>query len=121
MSYIDSIQTYHPLTFEHIIRTAWENVPHEYKSRPWACPGLNHGTARLDNDAQLCCYLAAYGEMHKGRLECAINQFPFNNIDSNCEIMTDSIINEKNLNLSSIIVRLEYGDNSFLFMGDRRN
>ncbi len=41
--------------------------------------------------------------------------------DSNCEIMTDSILNEKNLNLSSIIVRLEYGDNSFLFMGDRRN
>lgn len=41
--------------------------------------------------------------------------------DSNCEIMTDSILDEKNLNLSSIIVRLEYGDNSFLFMGDRRN
>ena len=41
--------------------------------------------------------------------------------DSNCEIMTDSILDEKNLNLSSIIIRLEYGDNSFLFMGDRRN
>lgn len=41
--------------------------------------------------------------------------------DSSCEIMTDSILDEKNLNLSSIIVRLEYGDNSFLFMGDRRN
>ena len=41
--------------------------------------------------------------------------------DSNCEIMTDSIIDENNLNLSSIIIRLEYGDNSFLFMGDRRN
>ena len=41
--------------------------------------------------------------------------------DSNCEVMTDSILDEKNLNLSSIIVRLEYGDQSFLFMGDRRN
>ena len=41
--------------------------------------------------------------------------------DSNCEIMTDSILDEKNLNLSSIIVRLEYADQSFLFMGDRRN
>lgn len=41
--------------------------------------------------------------------------------DSNCEIMTDSILDENNLNLSSIIVRLEYGENSFLFMGDRRN
>ena len=41
--------------------------------------------------------------------------------DSNCEIMTDSILDDDNLNLSSIITRLEYGDNSFLFMGDRRD
>jgi superfamily II DNA helicase RecQ len=87
MSYIDTIQTYHPLTFEHIIRTAKENVPFELKSRPWQCPGLNHGTARLENEEQLCCYLAAYGEMHKGKLECAISQFPFKNIDTNYEII----------------------------------
>ena len=87
MSYIDTIQTYHPLTFEHIIRTAKENVPFELKSRPWQCPGLNHGTARLENEEQLCCYLAAYGEMHKGKLECAISQFPFKNMDTNYEII----------------------------------
>ena len=87
MSYIDTIQTYHPLTFEHIIRTAKENVPFELKSRPWQCPGLNHGTARLENEELLCCYLAAYGEMHKGKLECAISQFPFKNIDTNYEII----------------------------------
>ena len=87
MSYIDTIQTYHPLTFEHIIRTAKENVPFEFKNRPWQCPGLNHGTARLENEEQLCCYLAAYGEMHKGKLECAISQFPFKNMDTNYEII----------------------------------
>lgn len=38
--------------------------------------------------------------------------------DSNCEVMTDSILDEDNLNLSSIIIRLEFGSNSFLFMGD---
>ena len=38
--------------------------------------------------------------------------------ETNCEVMTDSIINEKNLNLSSIVIRLQFGNNSILFMGD---
>jgi len=32
--------------------------------------------------------------------------------------MTESILDKENLNLSSIIVRVEFGNNSFLFMGD---
>ncbi len=38
--------------------------------------------------------------------------------EANCEIMTDSILDKENLNLSSIIIRLTFGNNSFLFMGD---
>lgn len=38
--------------------------------------------------------------------------------EANCEVMTDSIINEKNLNLSSIVIRLQFVNNSILFMGD---
>lgn len=38
--------------------------------------------------------------------------------DANCEVMTDSILDKENLNLSSIVIRLEFGENSFLFMGD---
>lgn len=38
--------------------------------------------------------------------------------DSNCQVMTESILDKNNLNLSSIVIRLEYGNNSFLFMGD---
>ena len=38
--------------------------------------------------------------------------------DSNLEVMTDSILDEDNLNLSSITLKLQYGNNSFLFMGD---
>jgi len=37
--------------------------------------------------------------------------------ESNCEIMS-SIIDKNNLNLASLIIRLEYGENSFLFTGD---
>ena len=32
--------------------------------------------------------------------------------------MTDSILNQDNLNLSSIVTKLNYGKNTFLFMGD---
>ena len=38
--------------------------------------------------------------------------------EANCKVMTDSILDTENLNLSSIVVRLEFGENSFLFMGD---
>lgn len=37
---------------------------------------------------------------------------------ANCEVMTDSILDKENLNLSSITLRLEFGNTSFLFMGD---
>lgn len=38
--------------------------------------------------------------------------------EANCEVMTDSILDKENLNLSSIVIRLTFGNNSFLFMGD---
>ena len=38
--------------------------------------------------------------------------------DAQCETMTEPILDNENLNLSSIVVRLTFGNNSFLFMGD---
>lgn len=38
--------------------------------------------------------------------------------EANCEIMTESILDKNNLNLASIVIRLQFGNNSFLFMGD---
>ena len=38
--------------------------------------------------------------------------------DANCEVMTDSILDNENLNLSSIVIKLNYGEKTFLFMGD---
>ena len=34
------------------------------------------------------------------------------------QFMTDPILDEDNLNLSSLVIRIEFGNNSFLFMGD---
>ena len=43
----------------------------------------------------------------------------FSLTDANCTIMaTDTEDTEDNLNLSSIVIRMTYGGNSFLFMGD---
>lgn len=42
----------------------------------------------------------------------------FNLGEAKCEIMTESILDKENLNLSSIILRVEFGNNSFLFTGD---
>ncbi len=42
----------------------------------------------------------------------------FNVGEAKCETMTDLILDESNLNLSSIVIRLQFGNKSFLFMGD---
>ena len=87
MSYVDTIRTIMPLSLDNIIKTAKQHVPDAYQHAPWSYPGLNHGTAILQNEEQLCCYLAAYGEMHKGKLKCALAKFPFKSLDKNFEII----------------------------------
>ncbi len=42
----------------------------------------------------------------------------FNVGNASFEVMTDSILDEDNLNLSSITLLMQYGNNKFLFMGD---
>ena len=42
----------------------------------------------------------------------------FNIGNASLEVMTDSILDEDNLNLSSITLLMQYGNNKFLFMGD---
>ena len=58
-----------------------------YLYRPWACPGLDHGTALLKTEEQMACYLLAYGEMHQKKMNEALHFIPWNNINSNFEIV----------------------------------
>ena len=87
MGYIDDIKAIKPLTLDDIIQVARNNVPYRYRDRPWSCLGLNHGTAVLSNDDQLCCYIASYGEMHKGKLDKVLETFPWRELTSNIEII----------------------------------
>ena len=85
MGYIDDIAQIYPLSVEDIINVSRKFVPKNYRNHPWDYPGMNHGTACLSNEEQLCCYMAAYGDMHKGKLNRILSDFPIDKIDSNVE------------------------------------
>ena len=87
MNYIATIKSITPLSLDDIIKTAKQHVPAQYRQTPWNYPGLAHGTAILQDEEQLCCYLASYGEMHQGKLACAFTKFPYLNMDKNIEII----------------------------------
>ena len=87
MSYITDIETKVHICLDDIIQTAKKYVPEAYRLKPWTYPGLLHGTACLESEEQLNCYLASYGEMHKGKLQKIIADFPFGNINSDFEII----------------------------------
>ena len=87
MSYISDIAQLDDITLDDVIRIARNNVSDENKARPWYCNGLKHGTAVLSTEDQLCCYIAAYGEMHKQKIDKALERFPFKNLDSDFEIV----------------------------------
>lgn len=42
----------------------------------------------------------------------------FNLGKAECEVMTDSILDKNNLNLASIVIKITFGNNTFLFTGD---
>lgn len=87
MGYIDDIASIYPLGVEDIISTSRRYVPQSYRYHPWDYPGMNHGTACLSNEEQLCCYMAAYGDMHRGKLNRIMADFPIREIDSDVEII----------------------------------
>jgi superfamily II DNA helicase RecQ len=87
MSYIDAIKQFSPLTLDDIIKVSKDYVPNEYKRCPWSISGMDHGISQLSTEAQLCCYMAAYGEMHKSKFCRILKDFPFSDIDDNYEII----------------------------------
>lgn len=87
MSYISDIETKGCICLDDIIQTAKMHVPEAYRFMPWTYPGLAHGTACLESEEQLSCYLASYGEMHKGKLQRIMADFPFSKINSDFEVI----------------------------------
>lgn len=66
------------------IRVSEECVPAQYRQTPWKL--TEHGVKVYGNDDELACYMAAYGRMHKGKMEKILSDFPFKELDSPFEI-----------------------------------
>lgn len=87
MGYIEDINNIDILTLDDIIRVSRKYVSLKNQQRPWYCSGLDHGTAVLSNEDQLCCYIASYGEMHKEKIDKALQNFPWRELTSDIEII----------------------------------
>jgi len=93
MSYITDIQTTSDLTINDIIKVSLRYVPDSFKSCPWAYRDsegrtLEHGTAVLETEEQCCAYMAAYGPMHRHKLQRALDEkeFPYRALSNGVEI-----------------------------------
>lgn len=65
-------------SFNSIIELNTSLVPLQYRSRPWQYPGLNHGTAVLTTEEQCNAYIAAYGNMHQGKINEVLDKIKTN-------------------------------------------
>lgn len=93
MGYINDIQRINNLSISDIIRVSLNYVPVAFKSCPWLYRDskgrtLGHGTAVLETEEQCCAYMAAYGPMHRHKLQRALdeNEFPYRSLSNGVEI-----------------------------------
>ena len=85
MTYEEKIASEADLTIEKIIDISEQMLPDNLRNRPWL--NLGHGTDLLSSDEQLCRYMLAYGEMHAVKCRAAFQNFPFEKLISNIEII----------------------------------
>ena len=78
MSYIEQLHNIQNLSFNSIIELNTSLVPLQYRSCAWLYPGLNHGTAVLTTEEQCNAYIAAYGNMHQGKINEVLDKINTN-------------------------------------------
>src|SRR5574344_918037 len=79
---IDSEQC---LTLDKIIEISENLLPENKRHEPWKY--VNHGVGLLKSEDELNAYMLAYGEMHNVKCRAAFQNFPFDKIYSNIEIV----------------------------------
>lgn len=70
--YRDLLRERSPRTIEAIVEVYRDSIEGRYKYCPWWHPGLQRGTAVLDDQEALDHYISAYGLMHIRKLSLAI-------------------------------------------------
>lgn len=86
-TYYEYIKERTSLSMQEIIDECKTLVPTEYRTRPYRHPELHNGTALLDSEDVLNCYIAAYGEMHMIKCKAALQNFPYDSLSGNIEIV----------------------------------
>ena len=84
MAYKEKLNNFKNLTFDSIVELNRLLVPLQYRSCAWLYPGLDHGTAVLTTEEQCNAYIAAYGNMHQGKINEVLDK-----INTNDFINTD--------------------------------
>lgn len=74
-------------SIDDIIDYCHQQVPMEYKAKPWTYTELNHGVDLLHSEEALNCYMSAYGEMHTTKCRAAMMNFPFERMQGSIEIV----------------------------------
>ncbi len=85
MEYMTMISDERVLTLDELIKFSKQNLPDELRFQPWSI--VEHGVAVLKTDKQLDAYLAAYGFMHQSKCRAALQNFPFDSLSYNTEIV----------------------------------
>ena len=70
MSYIEDINNLQSVTFDDMVNIAARNLSPDKLISPWL--GLSHGVKLLEDEEELNKYLCAYGEMHKEKINLAL-------------------------------------------------
>ncbi len=70
MTYIEEINQLVNISFEDIKRISTKHIPIERKNSAWI--GLDHGVKILNTDDELAQYIVAYGNMHKEKIDLAL-------------------------------------------------
>ena len=85
MTYEEKLNTLNHFSMNDFITISKELLPSEYRARPWL--HVNHGIDLLTTEEQLCAYIAAYGEMHHIKCMASYQNFDFNSLGTNIELI----------------------------------
>lgn len=86
MAYIEQLKSIERLSMNDVLNISREMLPQQYKQRPWTFVN-NHGIGLLSTEEELCAYIAAYGEMHQAKCKAAYQNFNFEALEGNFEII----------------------------------
>lgn len=87
MNYEETIKHTSDFTVPNLIKLCRSLLPPQYERCPYSHPELRNGTAILQSEDGMNCYIAAYGEMHMAKCRGALQNFPFDRIDDYVELV----------------------------------